>query len=252
MTITKSKPQNAKVFTVYGRLGLVHTTAVEATGDEFGRDLPTNGRFVPAGNDDICVCSVVPKAETFALRHYESAAAKHDRDLHHAVRHARQAVRGGRVDRRQVKLAHVAGNIMQFLAARDMVASRVAAMLGPGWWQRGISGTKSLAELAGLLRSLDRVAFGPAGDTDESPFADADNGQMAYSGPNAADADSEDEYAVKRLSDGMYLANRSLNSPRWVKRLAQAVRFADEDAAERARCPGQETVVEIPNKPKGK
>lgn len=111
-----------------------------------------------------------------------------DKTLFLTCYHAEQSVRAGCGTRPQIKIAHVYGNLRKWLQRYNpevkpcwVLLDWFSQSLGHGWWRRAVTSTPKLAELAALIRLLDRiVAAGNAVDNDESPWADIDNGKTDY------------------------------------------------------------------------
>lgn len=174
---------NAKVFLTFDRCGLLRDTYVEGTSEPLVDFADTTGRFNYPGT--FTVARIVPKLQNFSKAAYLTKDEKADLEFFHAVRYANQNARSGKASAHDKKVSHVWHNLLAWLKARDFHADVAAVLLGgpqggAGWWRRGISGAKDLSELAALIRTLHRNVT--AGESNESPYVDCDNGQLEYAG----------------------------------------------------------------------
>lgn len=121
--------------------------------------------------------AVRPKGENFGKAANCTKEELADVSLWHAVRYAANRVRGGDATSRDLRISHVHQNIIAWCKNRDVDYSHCVPILQAGWWRRAVS-SRPIAEMAALIRCLDRAV--KSGGSDESPFADADNGALAY------------------------------------------------------------------------
>lgn len=178
---------NAKLFLVAHPVGILCDAFCEATTEKSSpttdqkrrpRSPIANATGRGRGADTLCFARVHPKSESFARRHYLTDDEQRDLTLWHEARYARQRVKTGRSSANDRKIAHVFGNLLQWVRLREVQHCTTMLVLGAGWWRDGSSGSKDLAELAALIRGLDRLVNGQAPE-EESPFADYDPGFVA-------------------------------------------------------------------------
>lgn len=167
--------RNVKVISVFNEMGIAWNTYTEATTDSINEFANASNR---APSWQCARARVVAKKESFSPKLYLTEEENFDKDFYHQIRYLREDAKGSNPSKRAIKAAHVYQNIQRWLKVREANYSICGLFLEAGWWRKG-SSQKELNELAALLRCLHRCIL-PESENDESPYADADNGQLEY------------------------------------------------------------------------